>query len=286
MTNNHAHLGCAVCGYDLHGLPEDGNCPECALPVAKALAGSLFVQADPHWLANARKGIRLFNRGICGLPAGGILLGCLSTIIPRHFLADAPSWARTARAWPGLCLLAMCLLMILVGLLRLTAVENDRRGYEPFASPRRLTRMGAALVLLLLVWHFAQPGLRAPLWVVAVVVLLSLGALLQHLHNIARRIPAQDTADKLRLLPAILLGNAAILCLICLLGPTTSGGLRALLAFLGAVNGLFSLVAIFLGATGLYEFSVAISAAPATPPRKASSQSDEPNANATEDRTA
>jgi hypothetical protein len=44
-----ADLACAICGYNLKGLPAAGNCPECGQPVARTYQFDL-VKADPRWL--------------------------------------------------------------------------------------------------------------------------------------------------------------------------------------------------------------------------------------------
>lgn len=49
------HLRCSSCGYDLHGLAQDGRCPECGLEVAETVAPSRF---DRQWLLTVRYGLR------------------------------------------------------------------------------------------------------------------------------------------------------------------------------------------------------------------------------------
>jgi hypothetical protein len=54
-------LRCLRCNYDLHGLPADGNCPECGLAVARSAdaAGGELRHAPPGWLASLSWGTRL-----------------------------------------------------------------------------------------------------------------------------------------------------------------------------------------------------------------------------------
>jgi len=52
---------CLRCNYDLHGLPADGNCPECGLSIARSsdAAGGELRHAPPGWLASLSWGSRL-----------------------------------------------------------------------------------------------------------------------------------------------------------------------------------------------------------------------------------
>ena len=51
-------LACAVCNYNLQGLPLDGNCPECGHPIPHSLAASQF--ANPRHLRQLGRGLSLF----------------------------------------------------------------------------------------------------------------------------------------------------------------------------------------------------------------------------------
>lgn len=53
-------ISCVRCGYDLRGLPDSGNCPECGLPVARSNVPSVELRhAPPRWLASLSWGARL-----------------------------------------------------------------------------------------------------------------------------------------------------------------------------------------------------------------------------------
>jgi hypothetical protein len=55
-----SRLRCYRCGYDLRGLPGDGNCPECGLAVERSAApASELWHAPPAWLAKLSWGARL-----------------------------------------------------------------------------------------------------------------------------------------------------------------------------------------------------------------------------------
>jgi hypothetical protein len=58
-----SHALCRRCGYDLHGIPTDGLCPECGESVAASLRGNLLTAADPKWLASLLRGARMLLIG-------------------------------------------------------------------------------------------------------------------------------------------------------------------------------------------------------------------------------
>lgn len=50
-------VGCVRCGYDLKGLPTNGPCPECGLPVGRSLLGSdLLVHSDHAFVSKLHLG--------------------------------------------------------------------------------------------------------------------------------------------------------------------------------------------------------------------------------------
>lgn len=66
---------CRRCGYELKGLPMKGQCPECALPVARSLRGNLLEYSDPAYLGRLASGallVELAILGFCAVPIGGI----------------------------------------------------------------------------------------------------------------------------------------------------------------------------------------------------------------------
>jgi len=73
------------CGYDLHGLAQDGVCPECAMKIQSSIHAALELEHDaklrrlplPSWLRIARSGY---------LAAAGTLLSAPSALPPiREF---------------------------------------------------------------------------------------------------------------------------------------------------------------------------------------------------------
>ena len=49
-------LPCICCGYSLRSLADDGNCPECGVPVAHSVDRNRLLMADIDALAAARAG--------------------------------------------------------------------------------------------------------------------------------------------------------------------------------------------------------------------------------------
>ena len=52
-------IACRRCGYNLRGLGEGGQCPECGAPVTMSIQGDLLRYADPRWLAGRWRATRI-----------------------------------------------------------------------------------------------------------------------------------------------------------------------------------------------------------------------------------
>ena len=77
------HAPCNQCGYDLHGLPLDGHCPECSRPVALSLQGDELRFASTPYLETISKGLKIYFVSSIGLLAAGairILVGFAMTL--------------------------------------------------------------------------------------------------------------------------------------------------------------------------------------------------------------
>ncbi len=69
---------CIACGYALLGLPPDGVCPECGVPVRRSLLGDQLAFSAPAYLATLHKGVFLILTAIIVqllLVFGGIFVG-------------------------------------------------------------------------------------------------------------------------------------------------------------------------------------------------------------------
>ncbi len=66
-----SHANCRGCGYDLHGLLVNGDCPECHTSVEWTLRGNLQF-ADATWLAQVARGLLMLIIAIfAGIGVGG-----------------------------------------------------------------------------------------------------------------------------------------------------------------------------------------------------------------------
>lgn len=133
------HAPCNQCGYDLHGLPLDGHCPECSRPVALSLQGDELRFASTPYLETISKGLKIYFVSSIGLLAAGairILVGFAMTLqnaSPR--LAD-----------PYFEFLDVGLAIIgLVGFYFFTWPDPGRLAVEAPRSARALARVGLIL---------------------------------------------------------------------------------------------------------------------------------------------
>ena len=85
---------CAFCGYDLRGLDQHGNCPECGRGVLESMSPDLLIHADPKWL-------RRVTAGITGMAAVSAisLLNMTLYIMFADRLDDWRGWAVIAYSW-------------------------------------------------------------------------------------------------------------------------------------------------------------------------------------------
>ncbi len=51
------HIPCISCGYDLFGLPGQGNCPECGSLITDTTLGDMALNTDPRWLRRSAKAV-------------------------------------------------------------------------------------------------------------------------------------------------------------------------------------------------------------------------------------
>lgn len=66
-------LLCRACDYNLRGLHESADCPECSTPIARSTRPDLLRFSDPSWLTRLSKGMLLI---IIGRLAGSSGVRC------------------------------------------------------------------------------------------------------------------------------------------------------------------------------------------------------------------
>lgn len=216
---------CAQCRYNLRGLPENRNCPECGLAVASSLDPSRLMYSDAAWLAKIHSGAGWLNRMMI-LSVVAILVAIVLMI--WHDSEGEPLW--------------MSLLDILVFgtfgvLLARTLGHLDTEPGQPVRPLRSLgltfARLAAVLFLPMLVIQlvtsaagryerFSEISMRvatAAFWIVAVpAYLLALGEL-------ARRIPDDCLARRTRAAAGLLVALPVAGELLALLGVLRVAGL-------------------------------------------------------------
>lgn len=91
-------LYCIHCGYNLRGLDESGQCPECGQAVAHSTAGDLLRFADPKWLGKIRLGVTLKLVSV----VFGVLAGAVAGAIIAVLSAGSPGAGGAAEALAAL----------------------------------------------------------------------------------------------------------------------------------------------------------------------------------------
>ena len=82
-----ADIACRRCGYNLRGLPVDGRCPDCAMPIAASVRGDDLVYADPIWIAKLTLGTEGL---IAGWAAAAVAIAAAFAFTrPRSLLAPS-----------------------------------------------------------------------------------------------------------------------------------------------------------------------------------------------------
>lgn len=133
------HAPCNQCGYDLHGLPLDGHCPECSRPVALSLQGDELRFASTPYLETISKGLKIYF--VSGVAT--IALGVLKFIAGPMLWLNLGSWQA---ADPYFEFLDVGLALAgLVGFYYFTWPDPGRLAVEAPRSARVLARVGLVL---------------------------------------------------------------------------------------------------------------------------------------------
>jgi hypothetical protein len=143
------HTPCNACGYDLHGLPLDGTCPECGRLVANSLRGDALRFASPDYLATIRKGIDLY----LAMAATEILLAFASFPV-ASMVAKGASVAQVE----NLLLMVGVVLSLAgsVGFVQFTSPDPALIASEQPRNARRLARAGMIMLIAAGVGRFVH----------------------------------------------------------------------------------------------------------------------------------
>ncbi len=80
---------CRGCGYELLGLPMDGQCPECGAPAARSMGPDLLIYSSPAYLEMLHRGVFIIMVALATLIVLSLGMLCLSIIglvMSRPFL--------------------------------------------------------------------------------------------------------------------------------------------------------------------------------------------------------
>jgi hypothetical protein len=138
-----ADAPCVRCGYNLRGLPHDGNCPECGIVVCGSLDPNTLRFADRAWLRRLSTGLSLLIAGfVCSsFLAGGVLfLGTFALALGSR--GDSVLTLVGLAAGLAACAAFICLVL---GSFLLGTPDPARRGWQEELLSRPLTRAFAIL---------------------------------------------------------------------------------------------------------------------------------------------
>ncbi len=190
---------CTKCGYNLRGIPESGQCPECGQPVMFSLRGTLLEHAGPEYLASLGSGLSIILAGIAA-----IFVVALAQV-PVPMIKAIPQNVSMA----VLQMLQMALtLMLLVGYWRFTSLDPGFTGRESPNAARQVMRITISVQAATLPFYYGlallqRSGIGAmgsfddPFWVgsqLAGLVWLAAWvtqffAVLRYVQWLARRVP-------------------------------------------------------------------------------------------------
>lgn len=240
-------LPCKQCGYNLRGLAQRGQCPECAADVALSLRGDFLRFCSPEWLARVTWGVTI-----------------MLVIIPFGLLVFIVSFVLLVQRQPPIFGQAAQLATALLwtcGTWLLTSPPPDRTGDDPDATLRTVTRtagiLGPAVIAMPALRPLATQLVPAPFfwslvglcWAAVAIGELAKLAIYERL---ARRIPSRlltnDAHLLLQIFKALLGGTALLLGLVGLI--TFAGSNTILLTAVASLGPLlFCIFVAFLVAS-------------------------------------
>jgi hypothetical protein len=187
---------CQECGYNLRGLAEDDQCPECAAPISRSTRRDLLRFADPRWLQRLALGSRLVIFGSIGIFAadiGGLVATWLLTNRSMEVLETLHEVAGLVRA--GL------LLVVAAGGWLLTTPEPGGAGPERRVGARKVARWCLAIVMAGTVFVRIGPDALVALarYPRSLAALVGAATVLVCLRALVLRIPHESLARQTRI---------------------------------------------------------------------------------------
>lgn len=251
---------CRRCGYDLRGLRESGNCPECGTPVGRSVMGDLLRFADPVWLRKISGGLSI----LLWLILLQILAWCLTS--------GVSSGTRGTGAGNALATVVSLLLsaLSLVAIWKITTPDPSGLGEESQFNARNIVRfvicasVAVSVTVILINLISSDPVLRIVVallgWINSLLIAVFEWYKYKLYEYLAGRVPdltLVSRARKIRWMGVVFLVCGLCAGAIALIAvrspapgamPTMAGGFFAILAF-GVFAGLgfliYAVVSIF-----------------------------------------
>ncbi len=215
---------CLPCGYNIHGLPREGRCPECGTPITRSLQGNLLRYSSPAYLATLNRGVFLILAAIAAqvicVVGGWILIAWLT----------AKGWTDVARV-SGLLLSTASTgisVVSLIGWWLFSAPDPTFVGSGGGTTARKVVRatVAAAAVLTAMVTvadtlatSSAPSGTAAGDILLGVVQAIKFFAAMLYLRWLAPRFPDAVIDARARLLMWLCPVLVTVGTLLCLIGP-------------------------------------------------------------------
>ena len=212
-------LPCSGCGYNLRTLFRDGDCPECARPIARTIEGDLLCRCQRWWLRRMRVGLLIAMVGL-------ILGMAFATLFLAGNLERRLSWAWSLRAVRWLytkesrgALSVFCAGTLVLGFGLFTCRDPDKAGRTKDDTKRFRGRVCLAIAGVAAGTMFVAGALRGPFpgffgwtWLV-VTVAAAAGAwnTCEYARELALRVPDRRLARSAARLRWLLVATASLM---------------------------------------------------------------------------
>jgi hypothetical protein len=198
---------CVGCGYNLFGLSQDGQCPECGMAKADSIRGDKLAFANQAWLAGVCRGLTLLY--VACLTTLASFAVVLIGLIVLALAPGVPLWMSMLSAILRIAAVGVPILAM-VGVFLATVPDPAESLRESPTSHRRVARMTAVAMVASVLLRFGIERLviaqnfsakSGETCIIAaeilgrVLVLAMILTLFTYLATLARRIPNPSMAD-------------------------------------------------------------------------------------------